>query len=247
MHNLTANFINETQKLVAKKRMLVFLLLLFFLPLAVAALVSMISGGNSILSLSVFQNLLLGFLTGIVLPLQVFQLTGDLFAGELGDKSIKTVLLRPISRFKVFASKQLAILLLVAISLLIAWLATLVCGLLWMGGAVFGSGLWAGFSSYAVSLLPLAALVTLGTLIAQFFRSGSGALVFCILLFIACKLVVFIIPSLSTYLITSYTDWYTWVGTALTAGKTTSACLFLLASSIISFTAGYVLFDRKEI
>jgi ABC-2 type transport system permease protein len=84
-------------------------------------------------------------------------------------------------------------------------------------------------------------------LLAQFFSSSSGALTTTILLYIAAKAAAFFFPQVSTYSPTAYTDWHLmWIGSQMASGKVLSVFIFLLACSILCFTAGFYLFDKKE-
>ena len=106
MNKIIQNTRNEFYKLISKKKYLV----LFIIGALICAgrmgcsmIVSKLSGGR----VSVQSNMvleMLPFCTDILVPLIIFMAVTDLFSSEIQEDTMKAVLLRPISRFKILTS-----------------------------------------------------------------------------------------------------------------------------------------------
>ncbi|TXK76331.1 ABC transporter permease [Paenibacillus sp. N3.4] len=249
MHSLTANVWNETIKIASKKKTIFFLAVLLLLPIIAGLLLARLQSGIGIGAITSqdFPILMLGLFTSIFLPLFIFTGAADVFSGEMGDRTMKNTLTRPISRFNVFASKQIALGIYIVLYLFVALLASAISTLLFqqVGGlrAVFN---W--FLAYGSSVVPLLTLSLLAVCLAQFFSSSSSSLTVSILLYLVLKVAAFVIPQLATYSPAAYTDWHLlWIGSSMAVGKISSIFMFLVACSILFFTAGFYVFDKKEI
>jgi len=250
MNNLLVNVVNETEKILLKKKTVVFLVVTAIIPVGTAILISLFKDRIGLLGLRAtdFPILILGPFTGLFLPLFVFMWAADTFSGEAGDRTLKLVLTRPISRFKVFTSKLIAIGFTILLFLAVLLALSLTAGLV-VGGA--GSGWLAGFfqgvEAYGAAVFPMLALGIVAAFIAQFFHNSSGALTTSIFAYIAAKLLPLIIPQSARLLLVSYTDWHMlWLG-PVSAEKLLYSFLFILSYIIIFFSAGFYLFDIKDL
>ncbi|WP_373229328.1 ABC transporter permease [Cohnella sp.] len=249
MHSLYANVWNETLKMAFKKKTLFFMVMTLIIPIGAGLLLANFQSGFGIGAVSAgdFPIVMLSLFTGIFLPLFVFMGAADQFSGELGDRTLKIVLMRPISRFKVFTSKQISLGIYIAAYLFIAMIGSVISSF-FLGGSLSNFAVLDWVIAYGAAFLPLAALSVTAVLLAQFFTSSSGALTVSILLYIAVKASSFFFPQVSTYSPTAYLDWHMlWLGNSMAAGQVWSVFMFLLACSILFFTAGYYLFDKKEL
>jgi ABC-2 type transport system permease protein len=249
MHSLTANVWNETIKLASKKKTIFFLAVTLLLPVIAGLLLARFQSGIGIGAIASgdFPIVMLGLFTSIFLPLFVFMGAADVFAGEMGERTMKNTLTRPITRFKVFASKQIALGVYIALYLIAGLLASIMSALFFQdfGGV---STVFTWFLAYGSAFIPLLVLSIAAVLLAQFFSSSSSALTVSILLYLAFKVAAFFIPQIATYSPTAYTDWHMlWIGSRVAIGKMSSIFMFLMACSILFFTAGFYLFDKKEI
>jgi ABC-2 type transport system permease protein len=250
MHSLVANIRNETLKIAYKKKTLFFLIMTILIPIGASLLIANFQSSIGIGAISAkdFPVAMLGLFTVIFLPLFVFMGASDQFSGEMGDRTMKIVLTRPISRFKVFASKQISLGIYIIAYLAAAFIASVFSSvLLLQGSSKLGTAFISWIIAYGAAFLPLITLSIIAVLLAQFFSSSSGALTTSILLYIAAKAAAFFFPQISTYSPTAYTDWHLmWIGSQMASGKVFSVFIFLLACSILCFTAGFYLFDKKE-
>jgi ABC-2 type transport system permease protein len=225
------------------------ILLLF--PIAAAILLSQLQTGIGIAAISTgdFPQLMLGIYTNFFLPLLIFMAAADLFAGEVQDRTLKLTLTRPISRFQVFASK-ITVLALYALAVLAAALVvSLLSGFaLQARSAGLGDALVKAFVSYGIAWVPMIALATAAALLAQFFRSASGALAIAVVLYMAFKGLGLFYPKLAVYSPTFYTDWHQlWINSAVSAGNLLNASTYLLACCILCFTVAFAMFDKRQL
>ncbi|WP_256758847.1 ABC transporter permease [Cohnella sp. WQ 127256] len=248
MHSLYANVWNETLKMTFKKKTWFFMAITLIIPIGAGILLANFQSniGISAVSSSDFPMTMLGLFTVLFLPLFVFMGAADQFSGELGDRTLKIVLTRPISRFKVFASKQLSLGIYIAAYLLLAMIGSVVSAVFLRGG-LSEFAILDVLIAYGAAFLPLAVLSIIAVFLAQFFTSSSGAITVSILLYIAVKGSSFFFPQVSTYSPTAYLNWHTlWLGNTMGNGQVWSVFMFLLACSILFFTVGFYLFDKKE-
>ncbi|OPH52084.1 hypothetical protein BC351_33535 [Paenibacillus ferrarius] len=249
MPSLTANVWNETIKMAAKKKTIFFLAVTLLMPVLAGLLLARFQSGIGIGAIASqdFPILMLGLLTSIFLPLFVFMGAADVFSGEMGDRTMKNTLTRPITRFKVFASKQIALSVYIALFLVAGLAASVISALFFQNFGGFDTVVkW--FLAYGAAFVPLLVLSIVAVFLAQFFSSSSSALTVSILLYLAFKVAAFFIPQIATYSPTAYMDWHMlWIGSQIAIGKISTIFMFLAACSILFFTAGFYLFDKKEI
>jgi ABC-2 type transport system permease protein len=250
MHSLVANVINETEKQFWKKKTVFFLILSALIPIAGAALIASFQNKWGIASIAAadYPIMILGLFTSFILPLFVFMAAADSFAGEVSANTLKITLMRPISRFKIYASKHISLGIYTMLYLAAAGLASVISGLFFNVKSGMGAGILDAILAYTVTVIPFIALTCIAVLIAQFTRSGSGALIICILAYMGIKAAAFFLPQVSLYSLTSYMDWHVlWLSSSITMGKLANIFMFMAACSILCFTAGFYFFDKKEV
>ncbi|MFB9277505.1 ABC transporter permease [Cohnella cellulosilytica] len=249
MHSLYASLRNEVWKLALKKKNWFFLLMTLAIPVGAGILLANFQSGFGlgVMTSGDYPIAMLGLFTGFLLPLFVFMGAADQFSGEHGDRTMKNALTRPISRFKVFASKQAALGIAILVYLLAALVGSSIASLFLSGSLKLGDTLdW--LIAYGAAFLPLLALGVAAAFLAQFFSSGIGALAASILLYVALRAGAFFFPQLNSYSPTAYLNWHTlWLGDSLPAGQIGSVFMFLAACCILLFTAGFYFFDKKEL
>ncbi|MFC5649487.1 ABC transporter permease [Paenibacillus solisilvae] len=249
MHSLYANVWNETEKLWTRRRTKGFLLLTLLLPVISAILLAAVQNNTSIIGGlgSSLPMLMLSLFTSALLPLLLFMTAADLFTGEASARTLKLILVRPITRAKVFASKVLAIAIYTAVHLAALWIASVLSGLFIPGGDVTG-GLLDSIKAYTASFLPMLAIGLVTVLIALCFNNSTGAMALIIFIYAAAKVIPFVLPQVSVWSVFSYTDWYVlWVGNGASISNLLYSFVLLLAYCIMAYTAGLVIFDRKQL
>ncbi|MEN6328373.1 MAG: ABC transporter permease subunit, partial [Syntrophomonas sp.] len=173
----------------------------------------------------------------------------DIFAGEIAERNLKIVLVRPITRFKVFVSKNMAIGCALIITLAIVFLFSSICSIfLGAAGREFFKGLAYAAEAYIVAIVPMISLVAVVSFVAQFFKNSSGALTTSIILYIVLMLLPAVFPQAYTILLTSYTNWHVlWLGSTVSSAKLIYAFLIMLSNCLIFFAAGFYLFDARDL
>jgi ABC-2 type transport system permease protein len=250
MNLLKQSTINELVKLLARKKTSFFLLLSALLPFIGLPIVMKLQSGLGIMAVSNVQYpiTVLNILTLFVLPLMMFMSLSDMFSGEFGDKTIRSVLVRPVSRLKIFSSKLLAMFVLITGQLLLGWMGSVLATFFLPASANLMGGIAEAALAYAVAALPMFALCMAAAFITQFFRNASGALAICIVLYAAAKLITFVYPQFTVLSPTSYTDWHElWIGSVISTAKITTIFSLLLGCGILFYTSGYYFFDKKEV
>jgi ABC-2 type transport system permease protein len=249
MHSLKAGIVNEALKIISRKKAVFFLLIAAILPVAAVPVISRVQSGFGIAAVASadFPLLMLNLYTALFLPLILFMTASDLFAGEIGDKTMRITLTRPISRFKVFVSKHVSMFLYTLLYLTVALASSTISSLFLAEKGDLPKGLLNSAAAYGLAAVPMFTLGVVAVFLVQFFKNGSGALTVCILVYALAKGISFVFPQLTVYSPTAYTDWYQlWIGSSVAAGKIASIFMFLMACSILFFTAGYYMFDKKE-
>lgn len=247
MNNIKINTINEIEKLFLKKKFIVFIIIMaaisflstFFISSIQSKLIFIAMGSIS------FPLVILSMFTNILLPLFVFMAASELFPAELNDKALKLVLIRPISRFKIFISKILAIAFYVCLNLFVIFLSSTISCLLLHVNIL---SLQYIIFSYTIDIIPALILILFTVFIAQFFKSSSASIISCILIFIGVKVLSLFVSGLNNILFTSYLNWYSlWTFGTNNFFRIINIFLMLLAYGIIFFTVGYYIFDKREI
>ena len=248
MNNLKANIVNEVQKLFLKRKVTVFLIITAIICFLSAFFISSIQAKLVFIavdSLS-FPLMTLTIFTNIFLPLFIFMTVAELFSGEVGDKSLKLVLIRPISRLKVFISKNIAIAIYIIINLIVVFIVSMLSSMLLNGESSFNIPYI--MFAYFIDIVPAVVLALFASFLAQFFKSSSGAIITCILFFILIKILALFVSGLNNIIFTSYLNWYAIWSTGKFSFLGTINTLFMILSyGVIFFTVGYYFFDKKEV
>ena len=247
MDSLKANIVNELQKLFAKKKICVFLIILGILCFLSAFFISSIQAKLIFMSMSSvsFPLLVLSIFTNTVLPLFIFMAASELFSGEIADKTLKLVLTMPISRLKIYISKIIAISIYVFLNLLVLFLVSTLSALCLNIGIMSISHV---IFSYLLDFIPALILTVFAAFVVQFFKSSSSALVSCILIFVAIRITALLNSGLNNNIFTAYLNWYSlWFRSGANLLRTGNIFLLILSYGIIFFTVGYYLFDKREV
>jgi len=248
MNILKANIINEVQKLFLKRKITALLVITAIICFLSAFFISSIEEKLVFIAIDSisFPLMTLTIFTNIFLPLFIFMSVAELFSGELGDRSLKLVLIRPISRLKVFISKNIAIAIYIIINLLVLFIVSTLSSLLLDGQSSFT--IPHIMFAYFIDIIPAVVLALFASFVAQFFKSSSGAIITCILCFIGIKVLSLFITGLNNMVFTSYLNWYSiWSIGQFNFLRTINVLFMVLSYGAIFFTAGYYFFDKKEV
>lgn len=245
MNTLIRNIKNEFYKLISKKKYIVILIIgaaVCALRVGGTLLVSKLSHGV----VNVKSNMVMEMLplcTDILIPLIVFMAVTDLFASEVQEDNIKSVLLCPISRFKVLTSKSIAVLCLSAVYM-IAYFA--VCALFQgLSGTLFSVGHTA--AAYLLDIIPITALIFMAVFINMISKSPSLAMLLCIGVYAVFKYMNYFVTPFGQLIFTAYSQWHKlWLGATLPISALISKYGILFGSILTLFAISYIIFDGKD-
>ncbi len=247
------SLINELTKMFKKKKFYVLLIIEIIICLG-SGIIGFLIGRVDELTLSsklMFSNMpmsMLGFFIQVYIPLIIFMEVSDVYNSEFQDGTIRSLFARPISRFKIFASKVSAIAIVSAIYLGALFIMTTLMKLLNGVQTSSSYGVLEGLVSYAIDLVPLLVLILMAVLIGQIIKSPSLSMLVCIIVYIGLYVVKLLAPAAGGMLFTAYLQWHTlWVGIALPVLPMLTKIMLLLSCGLIFGTAGYYLFERKEV
>lgn len=247
MSMLWQNTKNEYFKLAHRKKYLVFIIIeivICICVLLVQSAANRVIDGPIVLQINNMAMAMLTFFIIIYIPLVVFMACSDLFSAEMGDSSIKAVLLRPISRAKIFFSKTLAVILFAAQYLIVLLLITTILELISGGSA---SRFWSSLGSYLFDIIPLIIAVFMAVLINQFTKSSSLAMFMCILIYAVFYIVGIFVPSTSGMFFTGYMQWHKlWLGAAIPVTAMLSKIGILCGYGLVFGGAGFYIFDKRD-
>lgn len=245
-----ASYKNELSKLLRRKKYVVFIYIGVGLCLLWTGLGRLLSdfarqqGGLSINITPTPMGALPFFLQALV-PFLMFMGVSDLITVEASESTMKAMLCRPVERWKLYATKILAVVSYSAVYLACVFIINVVLNQ-FFGKPLGITDILIALASYILTLVPLAVLACFAALLSL--SSRSGTLTMFLLLFsyiILCVLPVFF-PILSEMLFTSYLSWHRlWIGALPGAVKLIHMLLTVLGYGVVFFAAGSLIFDRK--
>ena len=244
-----AALVNEIEKLYKKKKALVAILLsLAVIVIGQLAIVGVRSGFGLRGTGSVeFPMLVLSVVVNTILPLFTALVAIDSFSGEFSHNSMRIMLTRPVSRFKIFTAKIMAIVLFILATLLLLLIFSMLAGFIFNTNSATMDSLTRAVFSYIVSLLPMVVLALGIVLLANLFKSGISVFFVSVLGFIVLKVLGMVFSQYSSLFMTTQLDWYNlFLVNIFPLGKIVRQFMIMLGSGIMLFTAGFYLFDKKE-
>lgn len=247
MYSLKAGLKNELYLLLYRRKTVIFMAFSAILPILLTVSLHKLQPVLGLVAVSrSFPIDMLGLYTMLWIPLYIFLTAADLFPNEISSRTLKLSLLRPITRFQVFLSKTAALVIGVGALLFILGAVTAACGLFL--GAAGSFSIAEILKTYFASFISMAALSMMFVFVSQFFNTASGSFAFSIVLYAAAKLAPFFVRSVSSFSPASYTGWHLlWLSNTVSADKLLAGFLFLISSSILFFSLGYLIFNRKEV
>ena len=248
MRAFGAGVANEFSKLIARKKYIVFLCIgaaICCLWALIGNLITSAVSGMAVIGRSKPMELLHFFLQ-VLVPFLMFMGVTDLFTVEAADSTMKASLIRPVERWKLYTAKLCAVMIYAAGYLISIFIISSLLQIAFGGMEPIGS-LLISFVSYLLVLIPLAVLCCFASLIALFGRSGTLVMFLLILSYLLLCVLPFAFPVLSELLFTSYLGWYRlFVGALPSFASLSNKLLIVLGYGTVFFTAGSLVFDRKE-
>ena len=235
---------NEFSKLISRKKYWVIMITLA----AITVVMMLVSIGNFTvgtlqLEFRTMPYTILGFANLFALPILIFMIMPDLFSSEFENNSIKSILMRPISRAKIFFSKIIGAAYYILLCLLFL---AVICITIQAFSGRFSEAV-AIFTAYFISIIPMVAFITFSAMISQFFNNSTLAMFMSLVLYVVMVVVVPVISiKAGAVLFTSHLNFYKQLG-QIDFTKLVNE-LFQLLSYIVLFSiGGMLLFERKDI
>jgi len=251
MTALYASYRNELTKLLRRKKYIVFLIIGAIICLLWAGIASLAAGaignfGGVAINLTPTPMGALGFFLQILIPFLIFMGATDLITVEAAEGTMKGMICRPVERWKLYTAKLLAIMTYAIMYLAMVFVVSFILNQIFgrpLGLADFAITL----SAYMLTIPPLAVLAAFAALIALSGRSGSLTMLLLIAAYLAMNVLPVIFPIFAELLFTSYLGWHRlWIG-ALPAGtRLLQIIIILFGYGVVFFTAGSLIFDKKE-
>ncbi|WP_159887824.1 ABC transporter permease [Paenibacillus puerhi] len=250
MAGFKAAFINEAVKLLKKKKLIAAAILSILAVLIGQIAVTAIKHGLGlrVVGSTEFPLVVLSMFAYTILPLFSTFVAIDMFNGEFSSNTMKITLTRPVSRLGVFSAKVLNLALFIMANLLFVMVLSLVAGFLFNMSSSSLIGIGRVILSYVATFFPVFVFALLVVLLSNWLRGGLAVFFLAIITFIAFNFLGIVFSSYSSFFITSMFDWYTlWIAESINAFKIFRQLLIMSGCGIMLFTAGYYLFDRKDI
>jgi len=259
----------ELRKLASQKRTYLGLALVIVLPLIFVVFESLRHGHNragNIFATEITQSglatpvLMLLFMSGFFLPLASALVSGDIFANEDANGTLKTILTRSVDRGQVFAAKALTAMTYAATAVFLSAAVATVAGVASWGfhsvrtfsGTVVSApeALLLVFAANAVYLIPLAALAGIGVLLSAATRNSAAAVVGTIGLVIMLFIVAQIpgLEGIQPYLLTEqFQAWQGLLRTPTDWAPIAHSAWVCALYGVPSLLAGYLVFLRRDV
>ncbi|USB31625.1 ABC transporter permease [Paenibacillus sp. YPG26] len=250
MAGFKAAFFIEAVKLLKKKKIIAAAILSIFAVVIGQIAVTAIKHGLGlrVAGSTEFPFLVLSIFSYTILPLFATFVAIDMFSGEFSSNTMKITLTRPVSRFGVFSAKVLNLALFICSNLVFVMILSLLAGFLFNMSSVSLLGFVRVVLSYMATFFPVFVFSLLVVLLSNLLRGGLAVFFLAIIAFIAFNFLDIVFSSYSSFFITSMFDWYTlWISESINVYKILRQILIMLGCGIMLFTAGYYLFDRKDI
>lgn len=251
MSTFLASYKIELYKLFAKKKYIVFTIigiLICFIRVSMLWISSLISQGHFTLKLSNMALEMLPFFAEIFIPLIIFMTVSDSFSSEMQENTIKAMLSRPVTRFKLMLSKSLACFTIGAAIFITIYIASTVFEIIFGNWTKLNDYLLMNMAAYLIDLVPVLVLVFMSVLINIICKTPTLAMFVCFLTYAMMKYCNYFVPAINNILFTSYNQWHKlWIGSMLPFQAMSSKVFLLLGSAIIFVTTAYYLFDKKDV
>jgi ABC-2 type transport system permease protein len=250
MEGFKAVFINEIEKLYRKKKAVVIVLISLFAIVLGQLTVLGVRGqfGLGVAGGTEFPLLVLSLFNNTVLPLFAVLVAIDIFSGEFSHNTMKIAFIRPVTRLKIFTAKIAAVAFFVGVNLLTVMILSTLAGVIFNPSSASIGAVFRIIVSYLVTLLPIMVWVLLVVLLTNIFRSGTSVFFLTLLAFIASMVLGIIYSRFSNLFITPMFNWYViWIGSSVPVFSMLRQFFILLGYGIMFLTAGYYLFDKKDL
>jgi len=250
MVGFKAAFQNEIFKIKKKKKLIAAGILAFLAVIIGQLAVTLINQNLGLLVVTATELplIILNLMVHSLFPLFITFIAIDMFNGEFNSNTMKITLSNPASRFTFFSAKFSALLLVIVLNLVFVLIISLLFGILFNISTVTLIGILKALLAYIVTILPLALFALLVLLLANWIKGGITVFFVTVLLFVAFFVLELVFSSSASFLPTANLDWYMlWISNKLNFFKIIRLSVIMIGCSVMLFTGGYMLFERKGI
>jgi len=251
MTALFAAYRGELNKLLRRRKYIVFLVLGVLICVVWAVLGGILSGlagrhGGVFISLTPTPMGALPFFLQALIPLFIFMGVTDLITVESAEQTMRAMLYCPVERWKLYTGKLLAVMTYAVMYLASVFIVSVALS------QTFGRGLslesiFTAFAAYALTVVPLAVLAAFAAMVALLGRSSTLTMLILVVFYLAMSALPLIFPIFSEILFTSFLGWHRiWIGTLPSFARLVRMLVIVLGYGVVFYTAGSLLFDRKE-
>lgn len=244
MKSIRAGIINESTKLFFRFKYKMLLISIGILVMALGGLSNFIEEYINIVLLNLPLDIL-SIINILLIPLISFMAAADLFVGEQESGAIKAIITRPITRREILISKMMSILIYEVSILAVTFIIGTIMGITF-GRTEFIS-IPQIFIAYVASIFPAIPTISFSLLVSQLSKNSSSSIMFSVLIYIIIMVLIIIIPSISSIIFISYTNWYKlFIGMQIQIKSIFRIAGLFAGYSLIFFFGSYALFEKRE-
>ena len=242
---------NELSKLFRRKKYIAFLVIGILICIVWAGLGNMASGmlgqnARVFIALTPTPMGVLPFFLQLFIPLLIFMGMTDLITSESAEHTMKSMICRPVERWKLYAGKHLAMITYTTIYLACVFIVSLVLSQMF-GEAIGLSNFFTALLSYALTIVPLAVLTSFAALVSLFGRSSTLTMFLLVAMYLVMTVLPIVFPIFAELLFTSYLGWHRfWIGALPAASRLIHMLIIVVGYGAVFFIGGSLIFDRKE-
>ncbi len=247
MKLITANLKNESAKIFAHKKYIVFMIIEVIICIGAVCsklLAARLSNGMLTMSNISTSITMMSLFFEAVIPFISIMAVCELFSAEFHSKTIRSIFVRPAERYKVYIGKISAVLILAVINMAVVFIASSAADFAVSGKVVsFGYSL----SAYILDIIPMLVVILMAVMLNQIVKSSTMAMFLCIIVYAGLKVMGISFSSLSGLVFTGYMQWHKiWLGGGMPYLAASFKALLLLGYGLTFGAVGYYIFRFKE-
>ena len=244
MRQFRAALTNEFAHVMKKRKTIVFYAIDIVIVFCYGLFLVLSHSSGFSIGLAGFLGSLYTIFFYIIFPLYIFLETMDIFTGETTNLTIRNVLVRPVTRTKVYLAKVCAVCGFILIQILYAGILSAIVSA--FTGSDAGSAIIV-FAAFVITFVPMIPFVFVAAFLSQTVKNGLLGMLLCILFLLVSYALEAFVPVVSAFLFVRHINLYKMILTGNIRLYGIFSALFILAAYVgVTFTAGALLFEKKE-
>ncbi|MEN8904847.1 MAG: ABC transporter permease [Clostridiales bacterium] len=249
MKEIKITIINEIDKIISKKKFYI-LLILSLLSIGIIQILLYFSktffGINS-MDFEGFPKFILLIFSNTILPLIIILLTIDIFSNEFNNNTIKLSIMKPITRFELFLSKCLSIIVIMSVFIFFIMFFSILLSLIFNFSSFSINSFFRIVLAYGVIILPICVVSLIIIFISNIIESASLIFFTSVLIILILKGLGMFLPQYSNLFIISFLEWYNlWLIDYIPVFRILRSFLIMIGMGIMLYSAAYYNFDKKS-